>query len=326
MFCSTIIPTIGRPTLSRAIHSVLDQKFTHDDYEVIVVNDSGKPLLDEPWQKSAWVQIINTNRHNRSVARNSGAAIAKGKYLHFLDDDDWMLPGVFENFWEMANTNQAAWLYGAFRLVDDADTTITEIFPDETGNCLMPLIAWEWLPLQASLIESKAFFAVGGFASLESLLGGFEDVDLSRQIACKYDMARLNRVVTCIRVGTESSTTNYSNMFSQNRQSREKTLNTPGTFARMRASAQADASRPGYWYGKIIYYYLASTKWHFEHKRLFSAANRTVYTLASLVTAGRYIFSADFWHGVLKPHYPRMGIALQESGASRLYQDITWRQ
>ena len=44
MFCSTIIPTIGRPSLSRAVCSVLDQEFSHDDFEVIVVSDSRKPL------------------------------------------------------------------------------------------------------------------------------------------------------------------------------------------------------------------------------------------------------------------------------------------
>lgn len=324
MFCSTIIPTIGRPTLSRAVNSILNQSFTSENFEVIVVNDSGQPLPDEDWQRSERVQILSTNRHNRSVARNTGAAIAKGKYLHFLDDDDWMLPGTLQSFWELANTSRAAWLYGGFRLVDNSGSRITDIYPDEVGNCLIQLIAWEWLPLQASLVEAGAFFAVGGFASLHSLLGGFEDVDLTRKIGCYYDMARLEQVVTCIRIGTESSTTNYTNMFSQNRQSREKTLNFLGSFARMRASARLSPSHSSYWHGKIVYYYLASAKWHLQQRRLFTAASRAVYALAGLVTAGRYILSVDFWRGVFRPHYPRMGIALQEAGATHLYQNVTW--
>ena len=44
MFSSTVIPTVNRPTLSRAVRSVLQQNFTADDFEVIVVNDSGQPL------------------------------------------------------------------------------------------------------------------------------------------------------------------------------------------------------------------------------------------------------------------------------------------
>jgi glycosyltransferase involved in cell wall biosynthesis len=85
MFCSTVIPTIGRPTLSRAVCSLLDQAFTADDFEVIVVNDSGRPLPEMDWQHSAQVRVIDTNRRERSVARNTGAAIAGGRYLHFLD-------------------------------------------------------------------------------------------------------------------------------------------------------------------------------------------------------------------------------------------------
>lgn len=36
MFSSTVIPTIGRATLARAVQSVLEQDFNADDFEVIV--------------------------------------------------------------------------------------------------------------------------------------------------------------------------------------------------------------------------------------------------------------------------------------------------
>src|SRR4030067_3850837 len=104
MFCSTVIPAIGRPTLSRAVHSVLDQSFTADDFEVIVVNDSGAPLAEADWQNSERVRTMHTNRRERGVARNTGAAIAKGGYLHFLDDDDVLLPGALQAFWEFDQT------------------------------------------------------------------------------------------------------------------------------------------------------------------------------------------------------------------------------
>lgn len=77
VFSSTVIPTVGRSTLRRAVCSVLDQAFTVADFEVIVVNDSGRPLPDDNWQHSERVQLINTNRRERSVARNTGAALAK---------------------------------------------------------------------------------------------------------------------------------------------------------------------------------------------------------------------------------------------------------
>ena len=76
MFATTIIPTIGRATLSRAVRSVLDQAFDAADFEVIVVNDSGSPLPDAEWRRSERVRVVDTRRRERSVARNTGAAVA----------------------------------------------------------------------------------------------------------------------------------------------------------------------------------------------------------------------------------------------------------
>lgn len=324
MFCSTVIPTIGRSTLDRAVNSVLNQEFTAADFEIIVVNDSGRPLPEADWQQSDQVKIIATNRHNRSVARNTGAAMARGKYLHFLDDDDWMLPGAFNSFWELASSSQAAWLYGGFRLVDNTGDPITEICPDETGNCYIQLIASEWLPIQASLIEAKTFFAASGFASLSSLLGGCEDIDLSRQIARYHDMTQTTQVVASIRVGDEGSTTNYVDMFNQNRQSREKALNTPGAFTRMTTSAVC-TTNASYWSGRIIYYYLASLKWNLQHRRLTSVASRGSYILAGFVVSSRYILSRDFWRGITKPYFNRVRTAMEASSERNLYANTIWR-
>jgi len=320
MFCSTVIPTVGRSTLSRAVHSILNQKVDPEQFEVIVVNDSGKPLPKEDWQKSERVTIIHTNRHNRSVARNAGAAIAKGRYLHFLDDDDWMVPGAFQKLQELATATKAGWVYGAFRLVDNQGKKVAEIFPGEEGNCFLQMIFWEWLPLQASFIAADSFFAVGGFASLQSLLGGFEDVDLSRLISRYYDMAFLPEVVTCIRTGESSSTTDYVNMFQQNRQSREKLIKIPGTFSRMKDSADASKPESAYWYGRIVYAYLASLKWNLKEKRLFAVVSRAAYVLAALAFPIKNLFSSKFWKGAFQPHYPRQGIAL-EAHEKELFTD-----
>ena len=136
MFCSVIIPTIGRASVARTIYSVLDQDFTADTYEVIVVNDSGKPLPAANWQQSERVQVITTNQRERCVARNAGAAIAKGKYLCFLDDDDWLLPNALDHFWNLARqAGDAAWLYGGIQIVDETGTRLAEVNSGLNGNC-----------------------------------------------------------------------------------------------------------------------------------------------------------------------------------------------
>lgn len=323
MFISTIIPTIGRASLARAVKSVLEQEFQGEECEVIVVNDSGKVLPVEDWQNDPRVRITSTNRLNRSIARNTGAAIATGQYFHFLDDDDWMLPGAFDAFWRATRKDSAAWIHGGFRMVDNSGSKIVDIFPDEIGNCLINLVSWEWLPLQASIVNANAFFKVGGFAMLDSLKGGFEDIHLTRQIACKYEFLNIPGLVACVRSGDIGSTTNYADMFIQNRQSREKTLESPGSYQRLISSASGNPARNAYWQGKVVYYLLGSAVKNFRAKRFFTAVSRMLFAAISLLRAGQHVFQHEFWHGATKPHYPRVWLAIQDSGKS-LFQNTHW--
>ena len=323
MFFSTIIPTIGRPTLTRAVLSVHNQTFNQDSFEVIVVNDSGKDLPADNWQKFPNVTIISTNRLNRSIARNTGASIATGKYLHFLDDDDWMLPGAFNAFWERAQNSSAAWIHGAFSMVDNLGNKIADIYPAESGNCFLNLIAWEWLPLQASIVDANAFFRVGGFAMLESLNGGFEDIHLARQVALTFDFMHVPHLVACIRSGDSDSTTNYRDMFIQNRQSRELNLDMPGSYKRMISSARNNRTRNAYWYGKVVYYLLISAVKNLRDKRIFTAASRMFCTFVSLFITGKYLLQPDFWVGATTPHYSQVWLTIQQSG-KKIFQNTRW--
>ena len=324
MICSTIIPTIDRASLARAVSSVLEQEVSRDEFEVIVVNDSGKPLAEEDWMQAPCVKILHTNRRNRSVARNTGAAVARGRYLHFLDDDDWMLPNAFQHLEAAARTAPADWVYGSFRLVDNVGNIITEISPTETGNCLIQLLSSEWIPLQASWIDASVFFVVGGFASLYSLSGGCEDIDLSRQIARYHAFDRTPEVVACIRTGDTGSTTDYNRLIQQNRLSREKCLDMPGAFGRLRTSAQASHNRKAYWHGRIAYYYLASIRWNLKQKHMNKAASRSFFTLLAMLTSGLNLVSREFWRGIRKPHFNLVRTTIEEMGVN-LYPNTIWR-
>src|SRR5215211_5878577 len=106
---TAVIPTIGRFSVKQAVESVLMQSLPGGDFEVVVVNDSGSSLLEAAWQKSERVRLVNTNKRERSVARNTGAAMARGKYLHFLDDDDWLVPDAYQHLCELSQSSPAKW-------------------------------------------------------------------------------------------------------------------------------------------------------------------------------------------------------------------------
>ncbi|MFQ5577257.1 MAG: glycosyltransferase family 2 protein [Anaerolineae bacterium] len=294
MFCSTVIATIGRAELSRAVESVLTQPFTRDAFEVIVVNDSGEPLRPASWQRSERVTVINTQRRERCVARNAGAAIARGRHLNFLDDDDWLLPEAFDRLWKLAQTTPAPWLVGASQLVDRTGRSLITLRHNLPGNCFVQLMAGEWIPLQASLIDAAAFFAAGGF---NPLIPGIEDIDLGRRLALAGEVAFAATPVACIGMGEENSSTNRALTTGYSRRARETILNRPGVFARMRVSATSP-----FWRGRMARAYLTSVVWNARRKNMFTAAGRAWHGLASLALAGSSLLSIEFWRAVAHPY------------------------
>lgn len=292
MFCSTIIATVGRDTLARAVESVLAQTLNAVAFEVIVVNDSGVPLPEAAWQRSERVRIVSTNRRERSVARNVGAAMANGAYLHFLDDDDWLAPDALAQFWNARE--KGAWLYGVSQLVDRQDRPLVELRHGLEGNCLLPVMAGEWIPLQASLIGSRLFFDVGGF---NPLLVGPEDVDLLRRLALRYELVSVPAVVAFVEMGEEGSTTDYEQHARQSRRAREGVLDDGATFGRLRAGA-VDA----YWSGRLVRVYLTSVVWNARRLRLLTALGRATVALRGCAAAGRALVAPAFWASVGRPY------------------------
>lgn len=301
---STIIPTIGRATLSQAVQSVIDQQSSSVEFEIIVVNDSGQPLPKMSWMEAPNLQIIETNHRERSVARNTGAAIARGNYLHFLDDDDWLLPNAFDHFWKLIRESKAAMYYGGYRFVESNGKTLRECYPDEVGNCFIRFMSGEWQPLQASLFDAQIFHLIGGFRDLHSLLGGDEDVDLTRRISAKYDIAGVRELVAVIRIARNESTTNYSNLQEQSRQSRDMILSMPGVFERLRDSARKRHNASDYWHGRMVWIYLSSVAWNIQKRNISVALSRLGYFSYALVRSCKYWFSLKFWRGATRPHQP----------------------
>lgn len=87
---SVIIPTYGRAEfLHTAVASVLHQ--TIDDFECIVVDDASPTLLSLPSDER--IRTIRRSENGGAAAsRNTGLAAARGRYVAFLDDDDWWCP------------------------------------------------------------------------------------------------------------------------------------------------------------------------------------------------------------------------------------------
>lgn len=93
---SAIIPTYNRADwLEYSIQSILDQ----DDelLELIVVDDGSTDNTKEIVEKYDGVKYLYQSQKGPSAARNSGAKLAKGTHLAFLDSDDrWEKGKLYE--------------------------------------------------------------------------------------------------------------------------------------------------------------------------------------------------------------------------------------
>jgi glycosyltransferase involved in cell wall biosynthesis len=291
IFCSTVIATIGHPKLSMAVRSVLDQEFTAADFEVIVVNDSGQALPDMDWQHSERVRVVSTLKRERSVARNTGAALARGKYLHILDQDDMMLPGALQAFWELDQISDAVWLCGSYQLVDDEDQLLEEHQASFDGDVLALAVLGEIHHQGASLLRADEFFQAGAFDPNFHIV---EDIDLFRRLAFLGCAASTPTMVARIRrSGGEASSGDWTRFATNWRRSTETTFGRPNVLRRLEASARDR----GYWRGRIARHYLASAAWNLKQGNLLQATNR----LGSLAILTRwYAFSRSYWRGVRK--------------------------
>ncbi len=95
---SIIVPTFRRPAqLAQAIRSALAQEFV--TVEVVVLDDSPEGSARSVVEGINHPRVRYVLRETPSggrpaVVRNEGFTLSKGRYVHFLDDDDRLAPGA----------------------------------------------------------------------------------------------------------------------------------------------------------------------------------------------------------------------------------------
>ncbi|WP_410319630.1 glycosyltransferase family 2 protein [Methanobrevibacter sp.] len=97
---SVIIPVYNvEEYLYVCLNSVLKQ--TYQDFEIICIDDastdSSAEILEYFTQKDSRIRILkNDSNKGPGYSRNKGLKVAQGKYISFLDADDWFSPDTFE--------------------------------------------------------------------------------------------------------------------------------------------------------------------------------------------------------------------------------------
>ena len=133
---SIIIPVYNvEKYLRECLDSILNQTF--QDFEIICVDDGSTDksleILQEYKKKDDRFVILQQRHSGAGSARNNGIRLAEGKYIQFLDSDDYFEPTLLEEMYNHAEKFDADLTVCSSRKVDD-EGNITE-----TGSPNFPI-------------------------------------------------------------------------------------------------------------------------------------------------------------------------------------------
>ncbi len=151
--------------LSRCVGSVLQQTFT--DFELILVDD-GSPdksgeLCDKYAKKDSRIKVIHKENGGASSARNAGLDIAQGKYITFIDSDDWVAKNYLETLIEPMKKHNVQLVIGSYekrghscnlKRLKTRLINFSELSDEEKSLCYMQNLYSPWTKLfQLSIIR-----------------------------------------------------------------------------------------------------------------------------------------------------------------------------
>ncbi len=110
---SVIVPVYNSELyLSKCIKSIMEQTFK-EEYELILINDGStdhsENIIDKMIEKYGADKIIKINQKNsgQGKARNEGIKKARGKYITFVDSDDYIESNMLEDLYQKAESENA---------------------------------------------------------------------------------------------------------------------------------------------------------------------------------------------------------------------------
>ncbi len=203
---SVVIPAYNMDsTVEKAVRSVLDQTYT--DFELILIDDGSSDqtpqILDRLATEDARIRVIHQENKGLSESRNIGVANARGKYLSWLDADDWMEKDALEKLMHAIDASGAAIAHCNYVNVDPSGKRIRR-YP-QTENAVITGREALNMVLNRTLTQSLCFNLVRKdfYDSFKFPTGKhFEDVytsyrlyEQAEKVAIVYDSELFNRLV-----------------------------------------------------------------------------------------------------------------------------------
>ena len=136
---SIIIPVYNvEKWLNKCIDSILSQSY--ENFEVILVNDGSTDksgdICDKYSKGDSRVKVFHNKNKGLSYSRNFGVKNSNGKYVMFVDSDDFISDiDIIDKFINILEKDKSDFIYTSYcRFNDENEDEITEILPIDINN------------------------------------------------------------------------------------------------------------------------------------------------------------------------------------------------
>lgn len=157
MILSIVIPLYNTEKyIEDCILSIVDNNVDKSLYEVIVVNDGSTDLspmiVAGLCKKFGNIRLIRQENQGVSSARMNGVKRACGKYIWFIDSDDWLEPDALTDLFEMFRDRGEVDAFIAPFAINHIERSVVEIVPE---------IREEGIVSGKELLHSQKYIFVG---------------------------------------------------------------------------------------------------------------------------------------------------------------------
>lgn len=166
---SFIIPVYnGEKTIERCLNSILEQRCS--DYEIIVINDGSTDRTKKIIESYKTVKLINVPNGGQGKARNFGMKNATGKYILFVDADDYIDNNLLFNIDNIVDKNDYDIIKFKYKIESGSHNFIEENLINVRGgvvaNCTKFLSKKYYFSIDSAyrkdfLIKNKVLFGEG---------------------------------------------------------------------------------------------------------------------------------------------------------------------
>lgn len=192
--------------------SVLDQGFSNDKIEIILVDDESPDnsllIAKDLENKYSCIKVISQKNKGLGGARNTGIKNSTGEYLLFLDTDDVYIKSTLEDILEIAKLNDLDILeFGAIG-IDEKGETVYKISKSNKPYILSGLEyynSFKYMNSACNKLYKKSFLIENNLFFIEKIYGEDFEFNTRALFYAKRVMAVKNIVAKFLQ--TEDSIT-----------------------------------------------------------------------------------------------------------------------